>query len=84
MEEESFPHPGNALHQLGDQPGQTGDLRGSEVSAAVGLRRVGQRETSTMVLANSLHSPARDARLPVPAVAGYRNSGVSDRPGERT
>lgn len=30
-----------------------------------------------MVLANSLHSPARDVHLPVCAVAGYRNSGFS-------
>ena len=32
------------LHQLGDQPGQIGSLRGSEESAAAGFLQAGQRD----------------------------------------
>lgn len=46
MKEERVPHPGNPLHQLGDQAEQTGNFRRSEESAAAGLQQTGQRETS--------------------------------------
>ena len=46
VKEERVPHPGNPLHQLGDQAEQTGNFRGSEESAAAGLQQTGQRETS--------------------------------------
>ena len=66
MKEERFPHHGNPLHFLRNQPGQIGSFRGSEESAAAE-----QRETSAEALATSLHVPVSDACLLVCTGTGY-------------
>ena len=84
MKEERFPHPGNLLHWLGDQPGQKGSFRGSEENAAAGLQPAEQRETSTDGPGHFLALPAPDARLLVHMGLGAATWASADRPGKRT
>ena len=44
MKQERFPHPGNALHQLGDQSGQKGSIGTSKERTAIGLWQAKQRD----------------------------------------
>lgn len=55
MKQERFPHPGNALHQLGDQSGQKGSIGASKECTTIGLWQAKQRETSTEDLTTMLH-----------------------------
>ena len=47
MKKETFPHPGKAPHQRGDQPGQRGCFGDSEESAATSLQKAKRTETCT-------------------------------------
>lgn len=64
VKKERFPHTGNPLHQLGDQPRQTGSFRGLEGSAPAGLPQAEQRDTSTDSPGSLAALTSRDIHLP--------------------
>ena len=77
MKQERFPHPGNALPQLGDQSGQKGSIGASKECTAIGLWQAKQRETSTEDLTTMLHPLAWDMHLLLHVGAECWNLGFS-------
>ena len=81
MKEDSFPHPGNPLHQWGRELGQKRSCRGFKESTAVSLQQTKQRHAQR-ICTTSLQSSAQACWYVW--VLGAETWDSEDRPGDWT